>query len=121
VSKIELELVVENPDPMAADVAGDSLLDELSLLDFDRLDRACASPVPGTRSAGVVAAGTLVGLLSSPMVLRAAVDVVKSWLMRQDRGSVTITCGKDKLTLSNPSRADQEALVAAFVKKHTGS
>lgn len=117
----KLELVVDDLDPMAASEASDSLLEELSGLDFDQLDRAGGPPVPGTRSAGLVAAGTLVGLLSSPLVLKTAVDVVKSWLMRRERGSVTIICGEDELTLSNPSRADQEALVATFVKKHAGS
>ncbi|ONI88627.1 hypothetical protein ALI144C_06235 [Actinosynnema sp. ALI-1.44] len=114
------ELVIDDADPMETSRASESLLAELDALDFSGLDRADEPAVGGTRSGTVAAVGTLVGLFSSPLVLKAAVDVVKSWLTRQERGAVTITCGDDTLTVANPSKADQEALVAAFVKKHTG-
>jgi hypothetical protein len=68
-----------------------------------------------------VAAGTLVGLLASPVVLRAVVDVVKSWLERQKRGSVTIKVGDDSIELTAATRGEQDALVQAFLHRHAGS
>jgi hypothetical protein len=117
----ELKLVVGgfDGDLMAISDASTQLLEELSLLDFDQLDRALGEePIVGTRSADAVAIGALVGLLLSPVALRTALDVVKSWLVRQERGSVTVTYGKDKIVLTAASGAEQEALVEAFLKKH---
>lgn len=116
-----VELIVGDPDddPAAVSEASDLLLAELALLDFDRLERLSeAERQPGTRSATAVAVGTLLGLFSSPVVLRGAVDVVTSWLERQKRGSVTVKCGDDTLELSTVSRAQQDTLVNAFLERH---
>jgi hypothetical protein len=117
----EIEFVVVDPDgdAMAASEASDLLLKELEPLAFDRLDRGTATGKEhGTRSTGAMVVGTLVGLASSPVVLRGAVDVVKSWLERQKRGSVTITCGEDTLELNAVSKDQQEALIKAFLDRH---
>jgi hypothetical protein len=119
----ELELVVDGfeGDLMAVSEASGLLLEELSLLSFDRLDRlAEGKREAGTRAADPATVGTLVGLFSSPIVLRAAVDIIRSWLIRQKRGSVTITCGQDTLELVDPTRSQQAALIEAFLKKHGG-
>lgn len=119
----EIELVVGGWDDDPAEIAdaGDRLCEELDLLDFDRLDRPVIPSQSGTRAGAAVAAGTLVGLLASPVVLRAVVDVVKSWLERQKRGSVTIKVGEDSIELTAATRAQQDALVQAFLDRHTGS
>ncbi|MDS0136875.1 MULTISPECIES: effector-associated constant component EACC1 [unclassified Amycolatopsis] len=119
----EIELVVGGWDGDLAEIsdASDRLQDELGLLDFDRLGRPGTAAEPGTRSGTAAAVGTLVGLVSSPVVLRAVVDVVKSWLERQKRGSVTIKCGEDSIELTAASRAQQDALVRAFLDRHTES
>ena len=119
----EIELVVGGWDDDLAEIsdASDRLQDELRRLDFDRLERPGAPAGPGTRSGTAVAVGTLVGLVSSPVVLRAVVDVVKSWLERQKRGSVTVKCGEDSIELTAATRAQQDALVQAFLDRHTES
>lgn len=120
----ELELVVDgfDGDRPAASAASESLLDELSLLDFDRLDRVSGGEPPaGTRGADVTAVGALVGIVSSPIVLRAAMDVVRSWLVRQDGAAVTVKCGKDSIRLAGASTDEQRALVDMFIQKHSGS
>ncbi|MDX8030184.1 hypothetical protein SK803_08175 [Lentzea sp. BCCO 10_0856] len=117
----EIEFVVVDPDgdALAASEASDLLLEELDRLDFDRLDRATTTTEEqGTRSGAVMVVGTLVGLVTSPVVVRSAVEVVKSWLVRRERGSVTITCGEDALELTAVSNAQQEALVKAFLDRH---
>ncbi|MCR6488408.1 hypothetical protein M8542_36825 [Amycolatopsis sp. OK19-0408] len=122
-SQREIELVVGgwDGDPTEIADAGDRLYEELDLLDFDRLDRPAIPSEPGTRSGAAVAAGTLVGLLASPVVLRAVVDVVKSWLERQKRGTVTIRVDGDSIELTAATRAQQNALVQAFLDRHAGS
>lgn len=117
----KVELIVGDPDedPAAVSEASDLLLAELALLDFDRLDRLNETErKPGTRSGTAVVVGTLIGLFSSPVVLRGAVDVATSWLGRQQRGSVTVKCDDDTLELSAASRAQQEALINAFLDRH---
>ncbi|MFJ7218952.1 hypothetical protein [Amycolatopsis sp. NPDC098790] len=122
-SRREIELIVSGWEGDLAEIAdaGDRLCEELDLLDFDRLDRPEIPSKPGTRSGAAAAAGTLVGLMSSPLVMRAVVDVVKSWLERQKRGSVTIKCGDDSIELTAATRAQQDALVEAFLDRHAGS
>ncbi|MET9260122.1 hypothetical protein [Amycolatopsis sp. NPDC004079] len=46
-------------------------------------------------------------------------DVVKSWLERQDQGTVTIKA--DGAELTSATRAQQNALVQAFLDRHDGS
>ena len=117
--EIEFVVVDEDGDLLAASEASDLLLEELDRLDFDRLDRATTTTEEqGTRSGTVMVVGTLVGLVTSPVVVRSAVEVVKSWLVRRERGSVTITCGEDALELTAVSNAQQEALVKAFLDRH---
>lgn len=120
----ELELVVGgfDEDLQARSEASESLLEELSLLDFDRLERPVEGDRPvGTRAADVATVGTLVGVFSSPIVLRAAMDVVRSWLVRQQGAAVTVTCGKDSIRLAAASPKEQRALVEMFIERHSGS
>lgn len=116
--KIEFVVVDLDGDALAASAASDGLLEELDRLDFDRLDRATTTADPDTRSGTAMVVGTLVGIVSSPAVVRGAVEVVKSWLQRRERGSVKITCGDDALELNAVSKAQQEALVQAFLERH---
>ena len=119
----QIELIVGgwDDDPVEIADAGDRLCEELDLLGFDRLDRPAFPSESGTRSGAVVAAGTLVGVLSSPLVLRGVVEVIKSWLERQKRGSVTIKIGDDSVEITTATRRQQDALVRAFLVRHTGS
>jgi hypothetical protein len=123
VQQRQIELIVGGWDDDPAEIAdaGDRLCEELDLLDFDRLDRPAIPSESGTRSGAAVAAGTLVGVLSSPLVLRTVVDVIKSWLERQKRGSVTLKLGDDSVELTAATRRQQDELVQAFLDRHTGS
>ncbi len=117
--EIEFVVVDADGDALAASEASEKLLEELDRLDFDRLDRATTTTTEdGTRSGTVAIVGTLVGLVSSPAVVRGAVEVVKSWLVRRERGTVKITCGDDVLELNAVSRSQQDALVKAFLERH---
>jgi Effector Associated Constant Component 1 len=123
VSQHEIELIVGgwDDDPTEISDAGDRLREELDLLDFVRLDRPAIPSEHGTRSGAAVAAGTFLGLVASPVFLRAVVDVVKSWLERPKRGSVTIKIGDDSIELTAATRAQQDELVQAFLDRHAGS
>jgi hypothetical protein len=110
----------DSPETLAEDST--SLLDELSQLDFESIDRPpSGSAPPGTRVADPLTLATLAAVFSSPAVIAAAVEVAKSWVVRRRRGSVKIKIGKDEISLSAASSKEQEALVADFVARHTGT
>jgi hypothetical protein len=117
--RIEFTLVSDDDSPELLAEDSTSLLDELSQLDFEAIDRPpSGSAPPGTRVADPVTLATLAAVFSSPAVIAAAVDVAKSWLMRRQRGSIKIKVGKDEIAISAASSKEQEALVADFVARH---
>jgi len=106
-------------DEQATSEAVEGLAEELAQLDFDRLEAAPGGPAPdGTRGVDAVTVGSLVGVLSSPLVLKGTVDVIKSWLARRDRGTVKITIDGDTIELSAASSAEQTRLADLFIQTH---
>jgi hypothetical protein len=115
----ELYITVNGDDPAAVESASAYLLDELRDLDFQALERVTdQSRVPGTRAADPATIGTLLAIVSSPVVLRAAVNVIQSWLTRQERGTITLSLRGDTITLSKATSKEQAALVEAYVARN---
>ena len=122
--RYEVSLTFRDPsdDDQATSEAVESLVEELQQLDFHKLEALPSGPAPvGTRGIDAVTAGSLIGVLSSPLVLKAAIDVIKSWLTRRDRGTVSITIGQDSINLSAASSAEQARLVNSFIEAHAPS
>ncbi|MBO3748341.1 hypothetical protein J5X84_19885 [Streptosporangiaceae bacterium NEAU-GS5] len=72
----------------------------------------------GTRAVDGVLLGELtVVLVSSATALRAVIDVIKTWRDRRSPRSVEIQIGDAILKLDDASEAQQEQLVAGFLKK----
>lgn len=115
---VVLELSDPGAEPGELDDATVSLLEELRLVDVDRLERATEPAPPGTRAPDAQTVDTLVALVSSPMMLQGMVDVVRSWLTRRDRGAVEIKIGMDSLKVSAATGEQQADLVRAFLDRH---
>jgi hypothetical protein len=118
---VVLELSDSAADPSEQDEATMSLLDELRLVDVDRLERAVQSAPPGTRAPDAQTIDTLIAVLSSPIVLQGVVDVVRSWLTRRDRGAVQIKIGADSIEVSAATSEQQADLIRAFLDRHGGA
>jgi hypothetical protein len=89
-------------------------------LEVDSVDlaRSCEAP-PGAKLGDAVTIGALV-VTAAPMVLRAVVGLVETWLSNRPLRGVTFTIDDDALELTNASRTEQRHLVQAFIDRHAG-
>lgn len=123
---VSLLLVVE-PDPELDPDAGERLARrlrvELSELDVESVALAGGEAAPdGAKGGDAVTLGALVVALSaSGGVFTALIETVRDWLERQSaRHRVTVTIDGDTIEVERASAGQQQALVDAFVQRHTG-
>lgn len=90
----------------------------LHLDELEKIESPSGPRVPGTKSAGVDWQTLLVTLAASGGVLTTLTGTIQSWLTRQDRSSVTIEAGGDKLTITAASSETQKRLVDAWIDRH---
>jgi hypothetical protein len=99
----------------------EKLRQHLSELDeLEKIDSPALPKIPGNKSAGIDLQTLLVTLAASGGVLTTLTGAVQSWLTRQDRSSVTIEAGGDKLTITGASSDTQKRLVDAWIDRHKG-
>jgi Effector Associated Constant Component 1 len=117
---VHISYVPSDEDAASIGQATESLVQDLSYLDFDRLEPVAAGPAPtGTRAGELVAVGEVAGLLASPAVLGATVSLIGEWLRRRGgSGTVKVKIGEDELELSAATAEQQEALTRKFMAKH---
>jgi hypothetical protein len=96
------------------------LLDELAQVDVASVGRDQAGPAPpGTRGAGVDAAGALlIALGGSGATLPVLVGLVRDWLARRGSGSVRLKIGSDEVELTHASTAMQQRVLNEFLSRH---
>jgi hypothetical protein len=117
----------QQPQEIQIQVAGDSgsdlqevadltagLREELLELDVDRVEQRRAEAPDRSKGDAIAWAELVVTLTGS---LPALITAVRSWLGRQDRGSVTIELDGDKLTLEHASPAVQRELIDAWLQR----
>jgi Effector Associated Constant Component 1 len=92
----------------------------LSLDEVEGAEPATAPAGPGTKSAGVDWQALMVTLASSGGILTTLTGTIQSWLTRQDRSTVTLEIGGDKLTVTGASSDTQKRLVNDWIKRHKG-
>ena len=93
---------------------------ELLELDVQAVRRPRADATSdGSRAAEAVEAGALVvALVTSPTLVTALVETVRSWMSRSSARSVRLEMDGDAIELSNASDADQQRLVAVWIDRH---
>lgn len=119
-----LELQADpDSDPEEQDLAVRRLRREL--LELDTAIAPTAAPPgplpPGSKAVDPVTIGAVVLALSaSGGVFVAIVETVKDWLARQaGRHRVTMTIDGDSIELTRASAQERQALVEAFVRRHS--
>jgi hypothetical protein len=90
----------------------------LSLDEVENAESPPASVVPGTKSAGVDWQALIVTLASSGGILTSLTGAIQSWVTRQDRSTVTLEIGGDKITVTGASSESQKRLVDDWIKRH---
>ena len=101
---------------------------ELLGLDVARVEPAPAEASANTRDAGSFDWASLLVALSSPDgVLPIVLSTIQDWLRRHGRergtrsGSVTVRLSDDCVIIAEPTPAQQQQLIDAFLDRHRGS
>ncbi|WP_329557306.1 effector-associated constant component EACC1 [Streptomyces sp. NBC_00696] len=121
----DVRLVVA-PDPELDPEAGERVVrrlrTEIAALDVEsaRFEAAVPAP-PGAKGTDAVTLGAVVVALSaSGGVFTALIDTVRDWLGRNSAGHrVSVTIDGDTIELDRASDAEREALIGAYVRRHT--
>ncbi|MEV0343886.1 hypothetical protein AB0H49_33235 [Nocardia sp. NPDC050713] len=103
-------------DPERLSWDRDLLLSELRELGFDDIGRPIVdSAPPGTRAGDVTTVASIAAIVSSPAVVQAATEIVKSWLIRRTRGAVRIKVRDCEIEISAASTDEWRRLTAELL------
>jgi hypothetical protein len=123
---VSLLLVVEF-DPELEPDAGERLVRqlraELAELDVDSISPAAGGTAPdGAKGADAVTVGAMVVALSaSGGVFTALIGTLREWLGRQSgRHRISMTMDGDTIELERASAGQQQALIDAYIRRHSG-
>ncbi|WP_327692455.1 effector-associated constant component EACC1 [Streptomyces sp. NBC_00459] len=121
-------LLVIAPDPEldaeAAELPVRQLRAEIAGLDVDSVRPGPADAAPdGAKGTDPLALGAIVVAFSaSGGVFTALIETVRDWLDRSSaRHRVSVTIDGDTIELERASDAERRDLVAAYIRRHTGS
>src|SRR3712207_2776665 len=99
-------------DPQEMDELARSLRQELLAADgIDDARPATAGPAPAGSKAGEALQVGALAVSVAPVALQGVIDVVRHWSSRRPVRKVSITIGKDTLTLEGATAGQQEQLV----------
>ncbi|MEU1547056.1 hypothetical protein [Nocardia sp. NPDC005745] len=120
--QVEFTIVEVGADPERLSWDSNLLLAELRELDFDDIGRPTEGPAPArTRAGDVTAVASIVAIVSSPAVMQAATEVVKSWVTRREHGVVRMKSGDDEIEISVASTEEKRRLLAEFLARFRAS
>jgi hypothetical protein len=123
---LTVRLVVEpdpESDPEVCDRLTRQLRAELSELDVESADLAAGGPAPDhAKAADPVSLGAIVVALSaSGGVFTSVVETLRDWLGRHSgRHRIAMTIDGDTIELEQATAAQQDELVLAFIRRHSG-
>lgn len=122
---IEVELVLTpDPelDPEQAERATRVLRADIAGLDIESIGSGPAAPAPeGAKGSDAVTIGAIIVALSaSGGVFPTLVDTVRDWLGRSSaRHRVSVTIDGDTIELERATDAERQALIHAYIRRHT--
>jgi hypothetical protein len=97
------------------------LREELMDMDLEAVDFISTGETPEKAKGFPIEWGTLiVALVASGGVITTLINVLKSWLTRQDRRSITLEINGDKLEVSSISSEEQQKLIDLWLSRHSG-
>jgi len=90
----------------------------LALSEVEGIESPAALAAPRSKAAGVDWQTLIVTLAASGGVLTSLIGTIQSWLTRQEKASVTLEMGGDKLVITGASSEVQRSLVDDWVRRH---
>jgi hypothetical protein len=117
---VQLE-AASDADALEIDQLTSSLRYQLLELDVQSVDPVEAGDAPpGTRGGPLVMFGALlISMARSPEALKALIGTLQSWLASHQAHTVELQMGGDVLKVTGVSSAEQGALVALFIERHS--
>jgi len=123
---INIESLDDNTEPEELERLSHNLRDELNELDIvekvDLITKDEEAP-KGSKSGGEVAMlGSLLVTLGGSLtsnVIPSLSNTLQSWVTRQDRHTISLEIGGDKLQLTGLSDKQEEKLIDAWISRHT--
>jgi hypothetical protein len=122
---------IESPDNPTEqeelELLSHNLCDELNELDaiekVSLITKEGEQAPEGSKSGGEVAVlGSLLVTLGGSLasnVIPSLANTLQSWVTRQDRHTISLEIGGDKLQLTSVSDKQQEKLIDAWISRHT--
>jgi len=110
-------------DPDVGELLARRLRAEIAELDVESVGLAASGTAPdGAKSADAVTLGAIVVALSaSGGVFTALIETLRDWLGRQSaRHRISVTIDGDTIELERAPAGQQQALVNAYIQRHTG-
>ncbi|MFB6878958.1 hypothetical protein [Streptomyces sp. NPDC056323] len=127
VNEMEVLLIVV-PDPELDPAVGERvtrrLRAEIADLDVDTVRPGPIAPAPDAAKGtdAVTLGAVVVALSASGSVLTSLIETVRDWLGRSSaRHRVSLTIDGDTIELERASAAERQALIDAYVRRHTSS
>ena len=90
----------------------------LSLTEVESVDAVPTPAAPRSKAAAIDWQTLIVTLVASGGVLTTLIGTVQSWLTRQEKASVTLEIGGDKLVITGASSEAQQRLVNDWIRRH---
>ena len=123
---VNIESLDNHNDPEELERLSHNLRDELNELDViekaDLITKEAEQAPKGSKSGGeVLNLGSLLVTLGSSLasnVIPSLANTLQSWVSRQDRHTISLEIGGDKLQLTGVSDKQQEKLIDAWISKH---
>ena len=115
---LRLKIAASDSDPEDLERLTLQLRQHLVTLDLDSIEFARSEPPAGAKAAIPVTAGELIiALAASGGVITSLIAAIQSWLTRQERCTVTLEIGGDKLHITGASQQDRGQLIESWVKR----
>ena len=111
----------QEDDPEEIERFTQQLREELTELDVEAVDLVRAGETPAKAKVGdPITWGTLLlTLAASGGVITTVINVLQSWLTRQERRSISLEIDGDKLEIKGISSKEQQRLINEWRSRHT--
>ena len=118
--QLKLHIALQNGDAEDLATLTQRLMSELKELGVESVEPVRLSESPeGTKGAGIDWGTVLVTLAASGGVLTTLINLLQARLTRDERRSVTVEIGGDKLMLTGVSSQQQQQLIDEWLKRHS--
>jgi hypothetical protein len=121
-SQVRVDVVDPDADDEEVEELTGRLREALLELDVASVSRERAGEAPeGSKSAGALAAGSLLVSVMSPAVLSSIVELIRGWLGRRGSRTVKLSLGGDTIELTGVSDERQDQLIQAWLARHSAA